>query len=183
MKDSFGVEVSAGYVVEVSGAWSKSDNGFWLVESCGDSSCYLHRLNSDMSKSTRKLGVTVSWPLKCWSNRRSLRYQADLHNRENAKICVLAPWVEPPKKEVSNEVRILKNGIRKGDVYCPCWYSKRSDGSILITSKHYNTHIPREIGDVSNNSDSMSDYFETDSCRITPDNPYYAVILRKVFGE
>ena len=67
MKDSFGVEVSVGYVVEVSGAWSKSDNGFWLVESCGDSSCYLHRLNSDMSKSTRKLGVTVSSYFEKWN--------------------------------------------------------------------------------------------------------------------
>ena len=123
MQDCVGKEVREGFVVEISGAWSKPDNGFWLVERVyNDGGCYLHRLNSDMSKSTRKMGAFTSWPLKCWSNDIHKRVVIDKHNRENSKIRVLAPWVEPQKKEKSNELRILKNGIRKGENYCPCLF-------------------------------------------------------------
>lgn len=186
MVDCTGKEIVVGVVVEISGAWSKSDNGYWLVESVWtDNSCHLKKLNGDMSLSKREIGASRSWPLECYHNSYSVRHQINSHNRANAKIQVLFPWVEPQKKEKpkSNELRILKNGIRKGETYCPCYFWKNNDGSVTVTSKHYNTHIPRELGDVRNDSDGMTDYFETDSCRITSDNPYYSVIMKKVFGE
>lgn len=138
-----------------------------------------------MSLSKRGLGSSNSWPLHSYHNDGFKRNQINSHNQANAKIQVLFPWVEPQKKEKpkSNELRILKNGIRKGETYCPCYFWKNNDGSVTVTSKHYNTHIPRELGDVRNDSDSMTDYFEKDSCRITSDNPYHSVIMKKVFGE
>ena len=186
MLDCTGKEIVVGVVVEISGAWSKADNGYWLVETVyPDHGCYLKKLNNDMSLSKREAGASRGWPLKCYHNDRFKRNQINEYNKANAKIQVLCPWVEPQKKEKpkSNEIRILKNGIRKGENYCPCYFWKNNDGSITVHSKHYNTHIPRELGNVRNESDSMTDYFEKDSCLVTADNPYHAVILKKVFGE
>ena len=180
MNDSFGKQITVGMVVEISNAFFATQNGMFVVESVYDNGgCYLTKLTSRMTKTKHTLGL----PLRAYTNDSYKNYQANKHNAENAKIQVLCPYVEPEKKAVSNEVKILKKGIRKGENYCPCFYNKNSDGSITIYSRQYNTHIPREIGNVRNESDSMTDYFETDSCTVTPDNPYYKVILNKVFGE
>lgn len=186
MVDCTGKNIVVGFVVEISGAWSKDDNGFWLVDEIWtDHSVHLHRLNNDMSKSKRETGATRNWPLRCYHNDRFKRNQINEYNKANAKIQVLCPWVEPQKKvkPKSNEMRILKNGIRKGESYCPCYYWKNNDGSITVYSKHYNTHLPSELGNIRNNTDIMTDYFDKDSCLVTADNPYHAVILKKVFGE
>lgn len=180
MNDSFGKQITVGMVVEISNAFFATQNGMFVVENVySNGDCYLCKLTSRMTKTKQTLGL----PLRSYLNDAHKNRLAREHNEVHAKIQVLCPYVEPEKKPVSNEVKILKKGIRKGENYCPCFYWKNNDGSITIYSRQYNTHIPREIGLVRNDSDSMTDYFETDSCRVTPDNPYYKVILKKVFGE
>lgn len=179
------LEIKENSVVEISDAFFQKDNGLFVVEKSytyndGSQSFYLTKLNK---KNMAKTKTTTSWPLCAYLNDPVKNRQANRHNEQYAKIKFLCPYVEPEKKPVSNEVKILKHGIKKGENYCPCYFWKNSNETITISSRHYNTHIPREIGDVHNDSDSMTDYFETDSCTITSENPYYKIILKKVFGE
>ena len=180
MNDSYGKQITEGMVVEISGAFFDVQNGMFVVDYLyNDNSCSLTKITSRLTKTKKSL----SWPLHSYVNDPYKARLAREHNKDNAKIRVLCPYVEPAKKPVSNEVRILKKGIRKGDRYCPCYYWKNNDGSITICAKEYCSHIPREIGNVRNESDIMTDYFEKDSCVVTQDNPYYKIILQKVFGE
>ena len=178
MNDSFGKTIEIGMVVEISGSCSKKDNGFWVVENTYSDSVYLSKLNKDMSKAKDSATSSNSWPLHSYMNDPCKRREINEYNKLNAKIQVLCPWVEPQKKAFSNTIKFQKKGIKKGEDFCSCWYSLNNDGSIRIYARHYNQHIPREIGNVRNESDSMTDYFETDSCTIYPDSPYYEAALR-----
>ena len=182
MRDFNGNEITSNMVVEIKDAYSAQDNGLWLVERIyDDSSLWLVKLNKDLSKSKSKYNVR-SWPLKSYMNDCIKRYEINQYNQNHAKLFALFPYIEPAQKskKVSNEVKILKKGIRKGEDYCPCCYWLNRDYSITIISKHYNTHIPREVGDVRNDSDSMTDYFEKDSCVLHPGDKYYDKVLSQL---
>lgn len=177
MKDSFGTELNVGDVVEISGAYGKQDNATWVVDSIySDGSAYLHRLNKNMTKA--KSNPVRGWPLESFLNDRFKNAEINSYNKENAKIKYICKWVEPAKKEPSNKIYIQKRGIKKGDNYCSCYYYLNNDGSITVLARHYNEHIPRELGDVRNDTDRMTDYFDTDSLKVTKDNPYYRDFLR-----
>ena len=54
------------------------------------------------------------------------------------------------------------------------------EGTITIYAKSYR-RFTAEIGealDVQNDSDAMTDYFETDRIRVTPDHALYQVVLK-----
>lgn len=178
MNDSFGREITVGVVVEISDSCIKGDNGLWVVTDVYTCEAYCHKLNKDMRKAKEGPHTTVSWPLHNHLNNPYRRREANRYNEEHSKIRVLCPWVEPAPKTVSNEVKIQKKGIKKGTSFCSCFYRKQNNGNIHISARHYNEHIPRELGNVRNNSDSMTDYFETDSLVLTPDSPYYQAALR-----
>lgn len=87
-------------------------------------------------------------------------------------------------------MKLLKKGIKDNNgLYFPVWYSKsvlcgkptRFDqrNAIVIYAKNYSRFsesIKKEI-EVKNDSDSMTDYFETDRITIEVDNPLYNYIL------
>lgn len=174
--DINGKTFSENMVVEIRNAWGKTDNGLWVVEHAYPDGLWLRKLNKDMRKSTNKLACT-GWPLHCYHNDYYKRHEINSYNDAHAEIQVLCPWVEPEAKPVSNDIKIQKRGIRKGESYCSCWYSKNRDNSVTIYARHYNEHIPREIGNVRNESNSMIDYFETDSCTLRPGDTYYEAAL------
>lgn len=75
-------------------------------------------------------------------------------------------------------VKFMWNGIKvDGELY-KCWYCGSKligypEGTITIYGKHYKD-LPNIKGlTVENDSDSMTDYFENDRIRVTPDNPFY----------
>lgn len=68
-------------------------------------------------------------------------------------------------------VKLLANGIKNNGDYIRCFYTEKN-GSILITARDYK-HLPKELGNIKNNSDVITDYFENDYVLITPANKYY----------
>jgi hypothetical protein len=80
------------------------------------------------------------------------------------------------------KIKFLWNGIKIDGKLYRCFYSdgkliNHPEGTLTIYAKDYK-HIPNipEL-QVQNDSDSMTDYFETDRIRITPDNPYHEAVL------
>lgn len=87
-----------------------------------------------------------------------------------------------------SNVKFFWNGIKiDGTLYKGYWsegpYTKTSGlprGTISMYARDY-TRIPQIPGlTVSNESDSMTDYFETDTVRITPDSPHYEAAAKAV---
>lgn len=78
-------------------------------------------------------------------------------------------------------IKILQNGIKHDNGYTPCFYSmgnntSHSDRCITIYARDYE-HLPAELGDVQNDSDGQSDYFESDRCVLEPGDKYYTEAL------
>ncbi len=68
-------------------------------------------------------------------------------------------------------VKLLTNGIKNNGDYIRCFYTEKN-GSILITARDYK-NLPKELGNIKNDSDMITDYFENDRVLITPTNKYY----------
>ena len=82
---------------------------------------------------------------------------------------------------MANTVKFLWNGIKVDGVLYRAYYYKEdyttSSGipkdTITLYAKDYSS-IPQIEGlQIENDSDSMTDYFETDQIRIYPNNKYY----------
>ena len=95
MQDKNGTEIRTGDIVKVDNAYSKCDNGYWLVtRSPGDKgwSGKYHSLtkvgkNGKISYAKRNLS---SWPICSYLNSRFKRMEVNAYNKENATIEVLA---------------------------------------------------------------------------------------------
>lgn len=80
-------------------------------------------------------------------------------------------------------IKILKKGIKANGTYHPCWYSNAElinypKGTITVYAKTYES-LPADLKP-ENDSDMMTDYFEKDRARITPDHPLYNEFLRQI---
>ena len=174
MRDKNGKEIEAGMVVEISGAWSKSDNGKFLVHhTYSDGGCWLKKLGT---KGQLLKDADRGWPLKCYSSNWVLRCKINAHNEANATVEVVSDtWAAPEAKPVSNEIRLTMNGIYKGEHYAPCYYRyDERTGEVTIYAKSYGrSEIPREMGPVQNDTDTMTDYFDTDSLDLHPGDAWY----------
>jgi hypothetical protein len=78
-------------------------------------------------------------------------------------------------------LRFFYNGIKenvKGAKLQKVWYGMYDNGDISIYSKDYArfSAAVRATFEVKNDSDSMTDYFETDRIRVTKENPLYAQV-------
>ena len=79
------------------------------------------------------------------------------------------------------EVKFMWNGIKVDGKLHKCWYSISTlvgfpAGTITIYGKNYGD-LPAIAGlTVENDSDIMTDYFENDRIRVTPDNPFYTEV-------
>lgn len=81
-------------------------------------------------------------------------------------------------------VKFLKKGIRVDGQYHPAWYSigGRGDGKNIITiyAKNYGRFgigASKEFL-VENDTDTMTDYFDTDKIRIPENHPRYQEALQ-----
>lgn len=86
-----------------------------------------------------------------------------------------------PSPITINGVRVMKKGIRFAGKYVPCWFSfsTYTDGSkaVEIRAKSVCDYLPKELGTVINNSDTMSDYFEKDRVRFALGTPEFKALL------
>ena len=78
-------------------------------------------------------------------------------------------------------IKILQNGIKHDNGYTPCFYSMgntshHSDRCITIYARDYE-HLPAELGAVENDTDTQTDYFDSDKVRLEPGDKYYAEAL------
>lgn len=80
------------------------------------------------------------------------------------------------------DVKFVWNGIRVGGKLHRAFYSdgelrNHPAGTLTIYARDYGP-LPRIDGlNVQNDSDSMTDYFETDRIRVTPGNLHYRAVL------
>lgn len=95
MLDKNGVELQAGMVVEITGAYFKNDNGFWFVEHapgdpswCG-SDCCLKKISKAGKISVAKHNICF-WPIGVFVSDRCKAAEADRWNKANAQIEVKA---------------------------------------------------------------------------------------------
>ncbi len=95
MLDKNGVEIRAGQVVEITGAYFKSDNGFWFVEKApGDPSwcgrdCCLKKISKNGKISEAKHNICF-WPIGIFISDRSKAAEARRWNRDHAQIEIKA---------------------------------------------------------------------------------------------
>jgi hypothetical protein len=78
--------------------------------------------------------------------------------------------------------RMMKKGIKSpAGKYTPVWYSHATllggIDAITIYAKSLLKPIPCELGEVQNDSDGMSDYFESDKIRFCAGSPEFAALL------
>lgn len=86
-----------------------------------------------------------------------------------------------------NDIKFLKGAIKfmqEGKkAKSKVWYSdggliNHPKGTITIYAKEYGRgNIPKELN-AKNETDLMTDYFDKDTARITPDNKYYKDVLK-----
>jgi len=80
-------------------------------------------------------------------------------------------------------LKILKHGIKENGKYHPCYYSQSMligfpEGTITIYARGYDS-LPASLNP-KNDTDAMTDYFEKDRARITPDNPLHAELVKQI---
>ena len=74
-------------------------------------------------------------------------------------------------------IKFLKKGIRYNGQYIPVWFSMGSlrnypEKTITIYAKEHGKKLPKELNP-ENDTDTMTDYFETDRAYITPSSKFY----------
>ena len=94
MKDTNGIEIKTGDIVEITGAYFKNDNGYWFVaNSKGDPSWsgndHSLRKISKTGKISKSRGSVGFWPLFITVNSWEKRAAAREWNEEHARIKVI----------------------------------------------------------------------------------------------
>lgn len=91
MTDKNGIEIKTGDVVEITGAYFKSDNGFYFVENsagdpdwCGSDYC-LHKMSKRGKLSQAKKNICF-WPISIFISDRCKAAEAHKWNKEHAEI-------------------------------------------------------------------------------------------------
>ena len=75
-------------------------------------------------------------------------------------------------------IKIMQNGVKWGNgEYTPCFYSMgnklyNSENCITITARDYES-LPAELGEIQNDTDSQTDYFDSDRVTLEPGDKYY----------
>jgi hypothetical protein len=100
-------------------------------------------------------------------------------SNENAKAKIVT---KPSGVVEINGVTCGAKGLRFNGRYIPVWYSNATltNGKTAITiyAKSYCHSIPKELGNVQNDSDMMTDYHEKDKTRFYLGSAEYAALLK-----
>ena len=84
---------------------------------------------------------------------------------------------QPERVSSLPSIRFYYNGIKvNGGDLIKCYYSADADG-VTIYAESYGGELPRELFDVRNDTDTMTDYFDTDSARLSADHPLFKYAL------
>jgi hypothetical protein len=90
--------------------------------------------------------------------------------------------------KTESKVKFLKHGVRSlatGKLH-PCWYSHVTliDGKTCVTlyAKRCSQGLPAELKPI-NDSDSMTDYFESDHVRFFEGSPEYAQLVKLIAAK
>ena len=80
------------------------------------------------------------------------------------------------------QVKFLYNGIKVDGKLYKAWYSlgkyrNYPEGTITIYARDYESFPKIDGLNIENNTDLMTDYFENDRIRVTPDNKWYPQVL------
>ena len=80
-------------------------------------------------------------------------------------------------------IKFMWNGIKVDGQLYKCWYSSSKlvgypEGTITIYGKQYQDLPMIEGLAIENDSDLMTDYFENDRVRVTPDNKWYEEVRK-----
>ena len=78
-------------------------------------------------------------------------------------------------------IKILQNGIKHDNGYTPCFYrmgnnTRHSEKCIAIYARDYE-HLPAELGTIQNDTDTQTDYFDSDKVYLEPGDKYYDEVL------
>jgi len=84
-----------------------------------------------------------------------------------------------------NGIKVNGGKLQKASFSMPGSYAAWSglpDGTVTIYAKNYRRFSAEicKAFDVQNDSDGMTDYFETDRIRVKPDHPLYAQVVAAV---
>lgn len=84
-------------------------------------------------------------------------------------------------KTQKDEVRFMYNGIKVGGKLYKAWFSKgvligETKESITVYARCLMDGLPA-IGEIKNNTDSMTDYFETDRMVIREGDKYWEAVV------
>lgn len=77
-----------------------------------------------------------------------------------------------------NRIKVYYNGFKldgSSRLSVKVLYSRNDDGSITIIARDYKD-LPRDLFEVRNDSDIMTDYFCEDTAKVTPEHPLYKYI-------
>lgn len=81
-----------------------------------------------------------------------------------------------------NGVRIGKHGVRHEGKYYPAWYSLTGADMITIYARKHCPGLPKALGEIENNSEMQSDYFEKDKVRLRRGTPAFEVMEKFMQG-
>ena len=84
---------------------------------------------------------------------------------------------------MKQSIKFMWNGIKVNGTLYRCWYSdskltNHPEATITIYAKDYKSLPVIDGLQAQNDTDIMTDYFEKDRIRVTPDNQYYASITQ-----
>ena len=85
------------------------------------------------------------------------------------------------------KIKLLKKGIKINGQYFACFYSgarNNINGNATIYINSYKP-LPEEAYEtlrIENNTDMMTDYFEKDRIRVTPDSPLFTQVEKLARG-
>ena len=83
------------------------------------------------------------------------------------------PKEKPERVSSLPSIRFYYNGIKvNGGDLIKCHYSADENGATIYASG-YGAELPRSLFDVQNDTDIMTDYFDTDSATLPADHPFF----------
>lgn len=104
-----------------------------------------------------------------WQNNGKSRFSGEYKNR-------LVKDEEAPKATPQDHIKIYYNGIKiDGGKLRKCYYLINDD-AVTICADGYGCEIPRDLFDVTNETDLYTDYFDTDRATVDASHPLYKYV-------
>lgn len=82
-------------------------------------------------------------------------------------------------------IKITLNGVKVDGNYIPCFFSiDNYSNCVWVYARDYGRGLlPEELGKITNDTDSQTDYFETDHVAVTADNKYFKACYKSAINS